>query len=540
MLVSATVPIAPVPVEEDTAFIGHPRGLFVLFFAEMWERFSYYGMRALLIFYLTKHFLFGDAAAAGIVTTYGSLVYLTPVLGGLIADRYLGARRAVIFGAILLCFGHLGMAIEGAPAHATAQGVVRADWSLQVLYLSLALIITGVGFLKANISTMVGQLYGPNDARRDGGFTLFYMGINLGAFIAALVCGYLGETYGWSYGFGLAGVGMLAGLFTFIRGQAALGSAGEPPDLALLKARLSIGLGMGLSRQGIVYVGGLLAVVVAWQLIQQRAMVGTMLQVTAVGAVAGIVLFSFLRCAPVERDRMLLLLVLTAISVVFWALFEQAGTSLNLFTDRNVDREMFGTTVAASQFQSVNPAFIILLAPLFSRLWPWLAARGYEPSTPAKFGLAVVQVGLGFLALVYGATRADAAHHVGVFWLVLAYFLHTTGELCLSPVGLSAVSRLSVPRAVGLMMGVWFLASAFAQNVAGIIAALMSVQGEGGATADAGQALATYVSTFNQIAWGAIAIGALVLLVSPLLRQLMHAEALVHAPGLPRGSSGNI
>ena len=509
-------------IADDTAFIGHPRGLFVLFFAEMWERFSYYGMRALLIFYLTKHFLFGDAVAAGIVTTYGSLVYLTPVLGGLIADRYLGARRAVIFGAILLCFGHLGMAIEGAPAQATAHGVDRAGWSLQVLYVSLALIITGVGFLKANISTMVGQLYSASDPRRDGGFTLFYMGINLGAFVSALTCGYLGETYGWSYGFGLAGIGMLVGLLTFIRGQGALGAAGEPPDRAALTAPL----GFGLSRQHLIYGGGLIAVAIAWQLIQQRAFVGTLLQITAVVSVAGIVLFSVLRCPPIERDRMLLLLILTVISVVFWALFEQAGTSLNLFTDRNVDREMFGTTIAASQFQSVNPAFIILLAPLFSRLWPWLAARGWEPSTPAKFGLAVVQVGFGFLALVYGATRANDAHLVGVIWLVLAYFLHTTGELCLSPVGLSAVSRLSVPRVVGLMMGVWFLASAFAQNVAGVIAALMSVQGDGAASADAGQALATYVGTFNQIAWGAIGIGALVLLAAPLLRRLMHADRL--------------
>ena len=510
---------------DDTAFIGHPRGLFVLFFAEMWERFSYYGMRALLIFYLTKHFLFGDAAAAGIVTTYGSLVYLTPVLGGLIADRYLGARRAVIFGATLLCFGHLGMAIEGSPAQMTPHGVERAGWSLQVLYLSLALIITGVGFLKANISTMVGQLYAPNDARRDGGFTLFYMGINLGAFISALICGYLGETYGWSYGFGLAGIGMLVGLLTFIRGQGALGSAGEPRDMHFLKSPVRF----GLSRQHIIYLGGLIAVVLAWQLIQQREVAGSLLQITAVVSVAGIVLFSFLRCPPIERDRMLLLLILTVISVVFWALFEQAGTSLNLFTDRNVDRQLLGMTIAASQFQSVNPAFIILLAPLFSRLWPWLAARGIEPSTPAKFALAVVQVGLGFLVLVYGASRANDAHLVGVFWLILAYFLHTTGELCLSPVGLSAVSRLSVPRVVGLMMGMWFLASAFAQNMAGIIAALMSVQKEGGVTQSAAQALVTYVGTFNQIGWGAIAIGVLVLLVSPLLRRLMHEEALVDA-----------
>ena len=494
-------------------FLGHPPGLFHLFFAEMWERFSYYGMRALLIFYLTRHFLFGDDVAAGIQSTYGSLVYLVPVLGGLVADRWLGARRAVIFGAILLCCGHLGMAIEGPPAVLVDGGVQREAWSLQVFYLSLALIIVGVGFLKANISTMVGQLYAADDPRRDGGFTLFYMGINLGAFFAALICGYLGETYGWRYGFGLAGIGMLLGLVTFIRGAPLLAGIGQPPEPARLRAPFFA----GLSREQLIYGAGILGVGVAWGLMQWRDAVGGLLMLTGVASALGIVVYAFWRCTKLERDRLLVLLLLIVVSVVFWALFEQAGTSINLFTDRNVDRELFGATIAASQFQSVNPGFIMLLAPLFAMLWPWLAARGLEPGTPAKFGLAVVQVGLGFVALVAGAARADDAHLVAVGWLVLAYLLHTTGELCLSPVGLSAVTRLSVPRIVGFMMGVWFLASAFSHYAGGMIAQLMTVAGEGGEVADKGEALRIYASTFEQLAWIAVAAGALLLLASPWL-----------------------
>ena len=501
--------------------MGHPRGLFQLFFAEMWERFSYYGMRALLIFYLTKHFLFDDGAAAGIQSTYGSLVYLTPVIGGLVADRWLGARRAVIFGAVLLCCGHLGMAIEGPPATLVDGAVNRDTWSLQVFYMSLALIIVGVGFLKANISTMVGQLYAAGDVRRDGGFTLFYMGINLGAFLSALICGYLGETYGWRYGFGLAGVGMLAGLITFIRGGETLLAVGLPPDLRALRAPLFA----GISREQLIYGAGVLAVGVAWVLMQWRDAVGGLLLLTGAASAVGVIVYAFWRCTAVERDRLLVLLLLIVVSVVFWALFEQAGTSINLFTDRNVDREIAGVTIAASQFQSVNPGFILLLAPVFSMLWPWLAARGWEPGTPAKFALAVVQVGLGFVALVAGAARADSAHLVGLAWLVLAYLLHTTGELCLSPVGLSAVTKLSVPRIAGFMMGVWFLASAFSSYAAGMIAKLMAVSSADGEIADPGLALATYAQTFESLAWIAVAIGLLLLLISPWLGRRIGPDA---------------
>jgi POT family proton-dependent oligopeptide transporter len=488
----------------------------VLFFAEMWERFSFYGMRALLIFYLTEHFLFDDAEAAGIYASYGALVYLTPVVGGLVADRLLGFRRAVVLGAVLLCVGHFGMAFEGAPATLSDGQVVRDAFSLSVFYASMAFIIVGVGFLKPSISSIVGQLYAPDDPRRDGGFTLFYMGINVGAMTSALACGYLGQTFGWAWGFGLAGAGMLLGLVTFVRGTPLLGGAGEPADPAALEARVA-----GLPRAQWVLIGAVAAVVVAWLLLQHREWVGGLLTATAATAVGGIVVWSLVRLEAVERDRMLVVLFLIAVSVVFWAFFEQAGSSMNLFTERNVDREVAGVTIQASQLQSLNPAFIILLAPLFSALWLRLAQRGLEPSTPAKFGLGIVQVGLGFAALVQGAAVAQDGS-VALGWLALAYFLHTTGELCLSPVGLSMVTKLSVPRVVGLMMGVWFLASAFSHYVAGLIAAGASVRETPGEVVDAATSLPVYAQVFGEIALIALGVGAVVLALVPVVRRRMH------------------
>lgn len=501
--------------------LGHPKGLFVLFFAEMWERFSYYGMRALLIFYLTQHFLFGDAEAAGIYATYGSLVYLMPLFGGLIADRYLGFRKAITFGALLLCLGHFGMAFEGSPAVidpalSGGDSVVRDEGALQVFYLSLAFIIIGVGFLKPNISGIVGQLYGPNDARRDGGFTIFYMGINLGAATASIVCGYLGQTYGWRYGFGLAGVGMLAGLVTFVRWRHLYAGAGEPPDSVKLAAPVA----GPLSREWVIYLAGLAAVVASWQLVQNPGVVGHLLGWTGAAAVAGVLLYSITKLDAIERDRMLGVMLLTVVSVVFWMLFEQAGTSMSLFTDRSVDRELLGGTIQSSQFQSLNPIYIILLAPLFATLWVWLSRRGWEPSTPAKFGLGVVQVGLGFYALVAGIDAVGDDGLVAMGWLALAYLLHTTGELCLSPVGLSMVTKFSVAQLVGLMMGIWFLASSAASYLAGLIAAAASVDTRTGF--DQSAALGIYRETFWELTLLAVGIGLVVLIAAPWVRRLFH------------------
>ena len=497
--------------------LGHPRGLFVLFFAEMWERFSFYGMRALLVLYLTKHFLFDDAAATGIYATYGSMVYLMPIVGGMLADRYLGFRKAIAFGAVLLCLGHLGMAFEGVPAYLSGDAVVRDAAAVQVFYLSLALIIIGVGFLKPNISSIVGALYEDMDERRDSGFTIFYMGINVGAWAAAIVCGYLGEVYGWAYGFGAAGIGMLIGLITFVRGRRRLEGAGEPPDPVALAAR-RVG---PLSTEHVIYLCAFGGVGGAMLLMQYRDVVNVMLYATAALVVAGVIWYSITRCTPVERDRMLVVLGLTGVSVVFWSLFEQAGSSMTLFADRAVDREVFGMTVRTGQLQSLNPMFIFMLAPAFAWLWVRLARAGREPSTPAKFGLAVLQVGLGFVALVIGANNPDQNGMVALGWLVLAYLLHTTGELGLSPVGLSMVTKLSVPRVVGLMMGVWFLASSVSHLVAGAIAA-MAAAPQDGSIADP---LAVYADAFTLVAWVGVGVGVVVLALAPLIRRYMHVDA---------------
>jgi POT family proton-dependent oligopeptide transporter len=495
--------------------LGHPRGLFVLFMTEMWERFSYYGMRALLILYLTKHFLFGDKDAGLLYGSYASLVYATPVLGGLIADRYLGFKKAIMFGAGLLVIGHFGMAFEG-PASTMVEGVVLRDGLYeQTFYLSLAFIIVGVGFLKSSISTIVGQLYSEADPRRDAGFTIFYMGINIGAFVATLLCAYLGETYGWQYGFGAAGIGMLIGLATFIHGDKYLQGVGAPPA----SANLSKPVIAGLSKEWFIYLSGLIAVVGVWRMIQSTGDLGVLLVLVGFVVTAWLIWFSLSKCTPIERDRMLVMLALIALSVCFWALFEQAGSSLTLFTDRNV---AMGSVFTAGMFQSLNPMFIIMLAPLFAWVWVKLGRRGMEPSTPMKFGLGILQVGLGFAVLILGASLAGPDGKVAVFWLALMYLLHTTGELCLSPVGLSMVTRLSVARVGGMMMGVWFLSSSFAAYVGGMIAGAMAIGDDGSDVSLGVESLMVYTSVFEKLAMLAVGLGLLLIIVSPWLARRMH------------------
>ena len=482
---------------------------------EMWERFSYYGMRALLILYLTKHFLFGDKDAGLLYGSYASLVYATPVLGGLIADRYLGFKKAIMFGAGLLVIGHFGMAFEGPPSTMVDGVVIRDGLYEQTFYLSLAFIIVGVGFLKSSISTIVGQLYSEADPRRDAGFTIFYMGINIGAFVATLLCAYLGETYGWQYGFGAAGIGMLIGLATFIHGDKYLQDVGAPPE----SANLSKPVIAGLSKEWSIYLAGLIAVVGVWRMIQSTGDLGVLLVLVGFVVTAWLIWFSLSKCTPVERDRMLVMLALIALSVCFWALFEQAGSSLTLFTDRNV---AMGSIFTAGMFQSLNPMFIIMLAPLFAWIWVKLGRRGVEPSTPMKFGLGILQVGLGFAVLILGASLAGPDGKVAVIWLALMYLLHTTGELCLSPVGLSMVTRLSVARVGGMMMGVWFLSSSFAAYMGGMIAGAMAIGGDGSDVSLGVESLVVYTSVFEKLAMLAVGLGLLLIVVSPWLARRMH------------------
>lgn len=505
-------------VYDDTQFFGHPRGLMICFATEMWERFSFYGMKYLLLLYLTKYHLFTDSAGLEVLGGYAALVYATPVIGGLLADRFLGMRKSVIFGGLLLVAGHLGMAIEGEQARQVNGVIVQDTGALQVFYASLAFIIVGVGFLKPNISTIVGKLYRTDDPRRDSGFTIFYMGINLGSFTATLLCGYLGETFGWSYGFGAAGIGMLLGLVIFITGQKHLHGLAEPPkdgDLGKLVVP-------GLTRERVIYLSAIASIAVIWQMLQFHAVVGLLLNSMSICVVLGLVWFMYARCNPIERQRMFVLMVLTASSVVFWALFEQTAASMTLFADRVMDREVFGLNLTASQYGALNALFIFSLAPLFAWLWTSLGRRGLEPSTPVKFALGIAQAGLGFGALVIGAKYPDQAGLVSGYWMVLAYLLHTCGELCLSPVGLSAVTKLAVPSVVGVMMGAWFLATAYSEFVAVQLSKIAALETTGGSITDVGAALASYTELYNSLLWIGLGVGIFMLLLSPLLRRMMH------------------
>ena len=491
---------------------GHPKGLYMLFFAEMWERFSFYGMRALLTLYLVKHWLYSDGSANLIYGAYGSLVYITPVLGGWLADKYLGQRKAVLFGAVLLTLGHLFMAFEG-----DGSGYDN-DPTHHVFWLALAFIIVGSGFLKANISVLVGQLYPRTDIRRDSAYTIFYMGINLGAAAGVLIAAYLGETVGWAYGFGLAGIGMLLGLIVFIIGKPLLRGNGEPPVPAKLDERVA-----GIRFEYLLYGVGLAGVAVIWWLIQYQSLVGGLL----LGSGALLLLYvvrEALKLDPDARDRVFAMIFFILLMPVFWGLFEQAGGSMNLFTDKFVDRGGIPTTF----FQSLNPIFIILLAPLFALGWQALARSGKEPSTPAKMGLGIVQMGLAFVVLVWGANNFSVTREIGsemvvllpVLFLFLFYLLSTTGELCLSPVGLSAMNRLSVKHMASLMMAAFFFGTAGGQYVAGFMGSMMGDGESGAMTREAA------LDVYWTMGLVAIGIGVFVVLVSPLVKKLMHLDTL--------------
>lgn len=497
-----------------------PKGLYILFFAEMWERFSYYGMRGLLIFYLTKHFLFDQSAAYGIYGAYTTLVYIAPVIGGVLADRYLGQRRAVMIGAVLLVLGHMGMAIEGEPVVA---GENPDPVVLNIFYLSLALIIMGVGFLKGNISALVGQLYAKTDVRRDSAFTFFYVGINAGSFFGALYAGYLGETFGWQYGFGLAGIGMLAGLIVFVLGKPLLRGAGEPHDPALLKAKQFL----GLSTEWLIYLGTVATIAIVWYLVRDQGAVGIVLYASMALTYAYILWRSVMTLEPHARDRIFAALFLITVQVLFWALFEQAGSSLNIYTDEQVDRTVFGEQVPASVFQSLNAMYIIFLGPVFAWAWTFLGKRGLEPSAPQKFGLGVMQLGLGFLVLVWGASTGQGL--TPVVFIFLIYLLHTTGELCLSPVGLSAMTRLSVARMVGLIMGAWFLASGAGNFVASLIAQATAATGPNGES--------VILDVYANVGWLAVVVGIGLIVISPLINYLMHLDTLKDDPHPLAGES---
>ena len=485
---------AKVAIQKEPEFAGHPKGLYMLFFAEMWERFSYYGMRAILIFYLTQHWLYSDSKSSLIYGAYTALVYITPVLGGYLADRYLGQRKAVVFGGVLLAAGHSLMAVEGVGG--------QNDPTINVFWAALAFIIVGSGFLKANISVMVGQLYRLTDVRRDGAYTIFYMGINVGAAIGTILVAYLGQTIGWGFGFGLAGIGMLAGLVVFILGKRALGGAGEAP------APLS------KSKEWTIYGIGVSAVAVIWALVQAQGVIQTLLAISGV-ALLGYVLYESFKLPKEPRERMFAILFLISLNPIFWGLFEQAGGSMNLFTDRFVDR----SGVPAGIFQSINPIYIILFAPFFAALWQWLGRKGMEPSAPAKFGLALLQMGFANLVLVWGASAYGLAAMTPVYLVFLYYMFATTAELCLSPVGLSAMNRLAPKYLASLIMGAWFYMTAVGNFVAGKI-------GEATGGHDGEMTKQGLLDVYQMFGWIAIGVGVGVLLFSPVVKRWMHLDTL--------------
>lgn len=572
-------------------WLGHPKQLRRLFGIEMWERFGFYGMRAVLVIYLTKHFLLQDRAANGIVGGYLSLVYLTPVVGGLLADRYLGSKRAVKFGAIVMAVGYFMLCFGGEQAkpyvtvdgarHDVSQAAAAStlarntapqtismdgrtltihglpDGSVQLLaadgqvartvtadkfvagaegsafystflLFALGLVVIGNGFFKPNISTIVGALYAPGDRRRDAGFTIFYAGINIGSVLGQLAVPFLADHVGWWAGFLCVSVVLLIawGMTQFDGGR--LAGYGEPP------------VQTGPDRSLLIYVLAIASVVLfwlifqnvmdapepsgssIWEFVQSTPLLGKALLVIFLAAVIGIPIWSWRVGDKVEREMMLAAIVLVVFNVTFWALFEQAASSLTLFADRNTDLSLFGFHLSAPATQQFNPIVVVLFAPVMSFLWLTLAKRNLEPSIQVKFALALMLVGLGFVALALSGGTADATFKVTLWWLVLTYFLHSIAELCISPVGLSMITKLSIARIVGMMMGVWFLSISVGEYLAGAAAQAAAVKTVGGQVTNPELSLHTYLGTFMTGGELTIGVGILLLLISPWLKKIMH------------------
>ncbi|QXQ07558.1 peptide MFS transporter [Sphingosinicellaceae bacterium] len=579
----------------EALWFGHPRQLARLFTTEAMERFGYYGMRALLTLYLADHFLFSDSTTTSLYGGFTALVYLTPLVGGLLADRYLGSKRAVKFGAIVMSCGYLilcfggdaakpyatidGQRYEVAVDRSTAQkqqyivdagqrlaikgqedGSVqlhRADGSVartvakgglvpggernplytMILLIGLSAVTVGNGFFKPNISTMVGSLYAPEDRRRDAGFTIFYMGINLGSLFSQLMCPLLAvgipgvwDGLGWWAGFGLAAIGMAISWALIQFAGPRLGGVGDPPAQPGKDKALSI------------YVAAIVAIPVVWFLFSNLMnapppvagqgiggyilglpILGKVLFGTFLASIIGIPIWSLRVGTRAEFEMMLAAIVLIIFNVVFWTLFEQAGSSLTLFADRNTDLSIFGLfSITAGQTQFFNAFFIVVLAPVMAKLWITLARRGREPGIPVKFGIALIGVGAGFLFLVWGTQFVGPTFKVGIWWLAGLYFIHSAAELCISPVGLSMITKLSIARIVGMMMGVWFLSISCAQYVAGVVAQVASVETVGGQVTNLKVSLDTYAGVFTTIGEIAIGFGVVLLVLSVPIKRWMH------------------
>jgi len=525
----------------------HPKALFVLFFAEMWERFSYYGMRALLTLYMVQE-LFrelsqseADTKALGIYGSYTAMVYLFPVVGGILADKVLGFRKAILFGGALMMAGHFALALEG----------MFFGGNMQLFFISLAFIIIGNGFFKPNISSFLGSFYGLNDSRKDGAFTIFYMGVNIGALLSIVTCGYVGEQISWHYGFGLAGIGMMLGLVVFWAfGPKSFGMKGinpssledfpeidESTDIALLNAtkeeRAEV---LALEAQSFVkidnpklkrnqlltIIGTLIFIPISAQFLNLSNVVTWILIVLSVGILGVLLFMSSKQESKSGKERLWVVVVLFLFHSVFWALFEQAGGSITLFTARNIDRVVLGSEIPASIFQFFNAFFIMTLAPIFSWMWIKMRNSGKEPSTPMKFVLGLSLLALGFAFIVLGSHFFAVEGIVPIVFLVLMYLFHTMGELSLSPVGLSMITKLSPKKAIGFVMGAWFLSIALANKMAGLIGELTASE-DLGENASQIETLEVYSNTY--LIWGVAVVGGAALILFfmvPTLRKWMN------------------
>ncbi|MDQ6813423.1 MAG: peptide MFS transporter [Bacteroidota bacterium] len=478
---------------------GHPRQLYILFFAEMWERFSFYGMKALLLAYMVTQLKFDEPKGYAILGSYAALVYTMPMFGGMMADKFLGNRKAVMFGGILMSIGHLVLAVP--------QG-----WSF---FFGMAFIICGNGFFKPNISSLVGTLYADNDPKKDSGFSLFYMGINIGAALGGLMCGYVGQRINWHYGFGLAGIFMIVGLVVFSAGAKSLGYRGLPPDPVALKKPLLA----GLSTEVIIYLATLCLVPVVVALFNQYEIMDYLM--FGLGAIAIIyILFIAFKLERTDRHKLFSALILVIFSTLFWAFYEQNSGSLNLFAMRNVNMNVGSTNLPALSVNNfLPPGWVILLSFVFAWLWPALNKKGIEPSTALKFAYSFILMGIGFYIFYAACTQHKGTGLISLFSFAAGYFFIISGELCISPIGLSMITKLSPKKMVALMMGIWFFASATGEFLAGKIGSLMSVPES--VVNNPVLSLPYYANILSKIGMYSIAIGIVLICLVPLIRKWM-------------------
>lgn len=479
----------------------HPRQLYMLFFAEMWERFSFYGMKALLLAYMVTQLQFDEPKGYAILGSYAALVYTMPMFGGFLADRYLGYRRAVIFGGVLMVAGHLILAIP--------QG-----WSF---YYGMAFIICGNGFFKPNISTLVGTLYSNNDPRKDSAFSLFYMGINIGAALGGLICGYVGPVINWHWGFGLAGIFMIIGLVVFILGKRSLGDRGLAPDLHNLQRRRFL----FFTLEHLIYGGSLLVIPLIVALFNRYELMDVLMFGLGAVALVYILVLAF-KLDKIEKYKLLAALVMIISSALFWAFYEQNSGSLNLFAMRNVNMSVLGYQLAPLSVNNfLPPGWVILLSFVFAWLWPWLSKRNLEPSTPLKFACSFILLGMGFCVFYIGCATSGNDGLISLLAFAGGYFFIICGELCLSPIGLSMVTKLAPVKIAALMMGIWFFASAIGEFLAGKVGSLMSVPKEIAETGDPVTTLPYYADILMKIGLFSLGMGVLLLCLVPMLRRWM-------------------